>query len=706
MTRPSAAWSGASPPYVMAAGVTIGALLLYVATLAPTTQFWDASEYITAAHALGIPHPPGNPFFVILAHVWGLLPLGAEYARRINLLAAVTSAVAAGLWFLIAERWLRAIIVQNVWRRLAAASGALVGATMFTVWNQSVVNEKVYTLSVLSIALVLWLTMRWADQPAEPRRDHLLLVVVYLIALSATNHLMGILVAPAVLAYVWMTDSRVLLRPQFLAVATLVIIVGLSVNLFIPIRAHLDPYLNQGNAITWPALRAVLTREQFAKPPLLDNPMYPPGADNPGRSVALVGQQLLNYWQYFSWQFGRDWSPVVQRVLTILFAGLGLLGAARHWRTERRSALPMVFLMLTLTAALVLYLNFKWGYSQPYAGLEHEVRERDYFFVASFMGWGLWIGIGLAFLAQRLSVRLKSWRLAAPVFLLALIPLLGNHLTASRSGETLARDYARDVLHSVDPNALIITTGDNDTFPLWHAQEVEGVRRDVSVMVTSLANTNWYLEELQRRTGPWMTRYYRGVSGDSLPPYVVLEGPVGGAVGSIHVTLDPHALGRPYLDRSELALLEIIKDQLGKRPIYFSMSAGSVPDQLGLSSYLVGEGLVRRLEPAVVHPNDSIRLMTGRGFVNVPRTQQLAFEVYRGGAAAARTRPRGWVDAPSQNSLLGYVFVYDTMAAALRDRDPTLALRSLQLRDAILANTTYAPPSPRTPGRGRGGNDD
>src|SRR2546422_5381408 len=132
--------------------------------------------------------------------------------------------------------------------------------------------------------------------------------------------------------------------------------------------------------------------------------MYPPGAENPGRSVALVGQHLLNYWQYFSWQFGRDWSPVVQRVLTILFAGLGLLGAARHWRTERRSALPMVFLMLTLTVALVLYLNFKWGYSQPYAGLEHEVRERDYFFVASFMGWGLWIGIGL----DRKSTRLNS----------------------------------------------------------------------------------------------------------------------------------------------------------------------------------------------------------------------------------------------------------------------------------------------------------
>src|SRR5881409_3840678 len=98
------------PPYLLAGLVALGALVLYVLTLAPTTQFWDASQYITAAHALGIPHPPGSPLFVILAHAWGLLPLGVVYARRINLFAATTSAVAAGLWFLIGERWLRPIV--------------------------------------------------------------------------------------------------------------------------------------------------------------------------------------------------------------------------------------------------------------------------------------------------------------------------------------------------------------------------------------------------------------------------------------------------------------------------------------------------------------------------------------------------------------------------------------------------------------------
>src|SRR6266702_3544193 len=154
------------PPYLLAGCVALGALILYVATLAPTTQFWDTSEYIAAAYVLGIPHPPGNPLFVIIAHAWGLLPLAAGYAERINLLAAVTSAV--------------------------------VTATAFTVWNQSVVNEKVYTLSLLSIALVLWLIVRWDDQPPGEGHDHHLLMIVYLLALTATNHMMGVLVGPVV----------------------------------------------------------------------------------------------------------------------------------------------------------------------------------------------------------------------------------------------------------------------------------------------------------------------------------------------------------------------------------------------------------------------------------------------------------------------------------------------------------------------------
>src|SRR5256886_10528007 len=425
---------------------------------------------------------------------------------------------------------------------------------------------------------------------------------------------MGVLAAPAVLVYVLLTDPRALLRPRFLVAATLVALAETSVNHSIPMRAHLDPYVDQGDPTTWPVLKPVLARDQFGKRSVFDNPMFPLGLDNPGHTLVLYGQQLLNYVQYFAWQFGRDWSPGVQRALAVLFGALGLLGARRHWRAERRAAFAMTTLMLTLTVALVFYLNFKWGYSQPFRGpgLEHEVRERDYFFIASFAAWGVWVGMGIATLmewieeavAARAGARAPArlWAPSALVLLLALVPLAGNRLTAPRSGETLARDYAHDVLQSVDPYALVVTAGDNDTFPLWYAQEVEGVRKDVSVLVMSLANTGWYLRQLQRRAPPtfdaaaapdlyrghvwplpatpWMSRYYLGSPADTLPDYVPLVQPATGYLRPIAVKLDPGTLGRPYLMRSDLAVLQIIKDELGKRPIYFSTSTGNYADQL------------------------------------------------------------------------------------------------------------------------------
>src|ERR671914_1791860 len=201
------------PPYLWALATFVLVLLVYVLTLAPTTAFWDASEYIAAARVLGIPHPPGNPLFVVVAHTFGLLPLAESYATRINLFAAVTSAGAAGFWFLVAERWLRGI-VANRWARYGAAlGGVLVGATSWTVWNQSTVNEKVYTLSLLSIALVMWLVVRWGDDEPGTHRDRWLVLIAYVLALTSTNHLMGVLALPALAVYVLWTEWRIVLRP-------------------------------------------------------------------------------------------------------------------------------------------------------------------------------------------------------------------------------------------------------------------------------------------------------------------------------------------------------------------------------------------------------------------------------------------------------------------------------------------------------------
>jgi len=380
---------------------------------------------------------------------------------------------------------------------------------------------------------------------------------------------------------------------------------------------------------------------------------------------------------------------------------------------------------LTFTLLLIFYLNFKYGYSwQPEKQLPREVRERDYFFIASFALWGVWVGMGLATLMEWVSEGLelrvpdgaRRWTLATPVLVLALIPLWGNHLTASRKGETLARDFAYDLLQSVEPYGVLVTAGDNDTFPLWYAQEVEHVRQDVTVVNLSLANTDWYIRQLQRR--PLATfdsttalALYRGRAWPkptgklldytdeqvaNLQPVYWLEQKTYVSLNGVSVMLDPQQLGRQYLERADVIVLQAIKDQIGKRPIYYSRTVGPYADQFGLTGYLEGHGFARKLRQQALADKDSIKLMSVFGFVNLPRTEALAFTVYHADAAA-RHRPRGWVDRPSEGILATYGLLYQSLAQALRPTKPEVANRALLLADSVFKNTSYGyiPPAER-----------
>src|SRR6185503_3951090 len=131
--------------------------------------------------------------------------------------------------------------------------------------------------------------------------------------------------------------------------------VGLSVYTFLPIRAGFFPAINEGEPTNWDALWAVLTRQQYGKPSIFDNPTVAPGAGNPGHTMELYGAQIANYAKYFSWQFAHDWAPRLQRFFGALFALIGVLGAWRHWRSDKRTALAMTLLVFTFTFALIFY---------------------------------------------------------------------------------------------------------------------------------------------------------------------------------------------------------------------------------------------------------------------------------------------------------------------------------------------------------------
>ena len=157
------------PPYRAALAVGATVLAVFVLTLAPTVTFWDAGEFIAAARILGIPHPPATPLFVLLAHVWGLLvPIG-EWAYRTNLLSAVFSASAAGLFFLAIHQSLRGAFTDlpestaRLLRVGGAAAAAMIGAFSFTNWQNS--NEtEVYTVATFTTAAMAWTAVLWRSR--------------------------------------------------------------------------------------------------------------------------------------------------------------------------------------------------------------------------------------------------------------------------------------------------------------------------------------------------------------------------------------------------------------------------------------------------------------------------------------------------------------------------------------------------------------
>src|SRR5688500_3563473 len=153
------------PSYLAASAAGFVVFVLYLITLAPTTAMWDTSEYIAAAYTLGLPHPPGNPLFVLIGRVFAVLPIAPSVGMRINVLAAACSAVSAAMWFRITEGVLVGCLPIRGQRVVGAAAGALIGATALTVWTQWVVNEKVYTVSLVGIAVISWLMIRWSDEP-------------------------------------------------------------------------------------------------------------------------------------------------------------------------------------------------------------------------------------------------------------------------------------------------------------------------------------------------------------------------------------------------------------------------------------------------------------------------------------------------------------------------------------------------------------
>lgn len=385
------------------------------------------------------------------------------------------------------------------------------------------------------------------------------------------------------------------------------------------------------------------------------------------------------YWRYFMWNFvGRESDEEGAGNLLPLDAGkdfpyaisnnkahdnffmlpflLGLLGIVIQYFRRRRDLLVLGLLFFLTGVALVVYLN-----SPP-----TEPRERDYIYVGSYYIFCIWIGFGVISIAEGFAsfIRNATARAGLATAIGLVVPAImgfkgwDNH---DRSHRYHSVDFAKNLLSSCAPNAILFTGGDNDTFPLWYVQEVEGFRTDVRVCNLSLLGTDWYIDQMKRQTyesealpisldhdnymygkndivpfyeipgvkGGINLKEYIGLvksenkaiqvpltSGDmtSILPSSVLFLPVDVASVSKMGILKPDmvpflrdsiswTIGKSDLYKSDLIILDIIATNNWKRPIYFSSTlAGS--NYLSLKEYMQVEGYAYRLLPVFV-PNAS-----------------------------------------------------------------------------------------------------
>ncbi|GHA70714.1 glycosyltransferase family 117 protein [Pontibacter akesuensis] len=393
-----------------------------------------------------------------------------------------------------------------------------------------------------------------------------------------------------------------------------------------------------------------------------------------GQNISfLLNYQLGHmYWRYFLWNFaGREsdvqnagvlWfgsesidTPVrveeskARNSFYLLPLLIGILGLIYQVRKHERDALVIGLLFFFTGIAIALYLN------QP----PTEPRERDYTFAGSFYAFSIWIGLGVMGMADLLGKVLKSTMARAAVATMICLAVPGIMAAEGwddhdRSDRYQSVDSAKNLLDSCAPNAILFTNGDNDTFPLWYAQEVEGYRTDVRVAVLSYLNTDWYIEQMKRQSylsDPWPlslgNEAYRQGTNDFLPYVEAPQVKAGidldqyiGLIKQRHpalqvqygpgttlLTMPTHnfflnidkekikqmgfvaddyedqiadrmqwTITKSLLEKKHLVILDLLATNNWERPIYFSTTVNSA-DFIGLSDYFQLEGLAYRVVP-------------------------------------------------------------------------------------------------------------
>ncbi|HUI93437.1 MAG TPA: DUF2723 domain-containing protein [Chitinivibrionales bacterium] len=481
-------------------------------------------------------------------------------------------------------------------------------------------------------------------------------------------------------------------------------VVGFSNHIYMPIRSALNPIIDEDHPVTWQAFAATLDRKQYGSESMVSRSFYRRGALSRQFGIeSNMGYGGFHLTQFFHFSLkdtqknfmeGNFGIGFLKLLVYLLPTAFMFMAWFYYYRKNRNAAIMLILVTLMTTVILTWYMNFADGTKPEHqdllawarAGREgappnvhREVRVRDYFWNAGFMFYGMWLGIAsglfLAYLFTNKNRLLRTT--AAPLCAVAMfvspaLPLAQNWGPRDRHMNWIPFDASYNLLMSCDKDALLITNGDNDTFPLWALQEAYGIRKDVRLINLSLLNTDWYIKQLKdvppKAPISFSTAQIDALNAELNP----FEDPTQYTLpnAGINVVI-PGRRQLNVLRVQDKMVLNIVDSNRWRKPVYFAVTV-SDDNFMGLDPYLQMEGLAFRITPAMI-PQD--RRM------DVDKTVYLLDKVFRYGTGKITDEP---VDEAAKGLQANYTACYVEMALMLRKplQEQKARLDSLQTQIA------------------------
>ncbi len=438
------------PTWLLPTGIGLGTLAVYLQTLLPGVGWGDTARFQYVARVWGIPHRFGYPLYILLSRLFGYLPLsgptgnpGRAIAYRVNVMSAVFAALSAVVVYFIVMR------LAHDW--IAASSAALSFAFSRALWGQAVYAE-VYTLNAFLIGTVVLVLLAWhqASEATSSRQNGwgLLYFGIGLYALSFGNHMTVVTLVPAVVYLLLVTNYRVFLDLKKMAIMTGLVLLGAAQYLYVIIRAHQHPVLNELGPFSWGGWIRWMTRNRF------------PGQFF-GYSLGDQVDRMRIYLELLQKQFLR-WGYI-----------LGWIGAWEQLRADLKS---FVFLALV---GLGIY-----AFGMNYGGVTFRI-----YLIPSYLVFAVFLGCGLGAVRNWLAGQLRNrprwlawsltFSLAALILIMPLYPLLRNWAAVDQSENTYYQDIAWNFVGGVESDFVLVQSDS-------HYDELE------AILYVAWAEKEWY----------------------------------------------------------------------------------------------------------------------------------------------------------------------------------------------------------------------